>query len=404
MVKNQTAVITTLGALTAIGSLSIDMYLPGFPSIARDLHVDIAHVALSLTSFFVGISAGQLFFGPIIERYGRRIPLIAGLAVYLLASFGCSLTSSVNALIVLRFFQALGGCSGMVISRTMVRDIFPISDTAKIFSMLMLIMGVAPIVAPTLGGFLAEAWGWRYIFFLLTFIAALLLAATIRFLPESKGGDPDVRLYPAAVLNRFYVVLKQPLFFTYAIVSGFASAGMFAYISGSPFVFMTLFKVSETQYGWIFGMNAAGLILASQINRLLLKKRTSRDIVVVAATLQCLSGIVLFLGTAAGFIGSVPTFVLIFIYLMMQGFVFPNSTALSLEPFEQNAGIASALAGSLQMVIAAAASAAVSYLHNGTAIPMAALIAICSGISYSCLLAGRALIRKRLERQPALES
>lgn len=396
MRKNQTAMIVTLGALTAIGSLSIDMYLPGFPSIAEDLRTDISHVALSLTSFFIGISAGQLFFGPIIERYGRKVPLIAGLSIYLIASFGCSLTDSVNALIILRFFQALGGCSGMVISRTMVRDLFPVSETAKIFSMLMLIMGVAPIIAPTIGGFLTESFGWRYIFFLLTFIAIFLLTATVRFLPESKGPDESVQLYPAAVMNRFYVVLKQPMFLTYAVVSGFASAGMFAYISGSPFVFMKLFGMSETQYGWIFGINAAGLIAASQLNRLFLKKKTSREIVIIAATLQCTTGIILFTGTQAGFIGSTGTFICVFMYLMLQGFVFPNSTALSLEPFEQNAGIASALAGSMQMIIAALASAAVSYFHNGTAIPMSMVIAACSVVSYAALISGRMFIRKKI--------
>ncbi|RXF67189.1 multidrug effflux MFS transporter [Arcticibacter tournemirensis] len=395
MVRNQTAVIITLGALTAIGSLSIDMYLPGFPSIADDLETDVSHVALSLTSFFVGISAGQLFFGPIIERFGRKIPLLTGLSLYLLASFGCTLTNSVNALIILRFFQALGGCSGMVISRTMVRDLFPVSETAKIFSLLMLIMGIAPIIAPTLGGFLAENTGWRSIFILLTAIGGMLLLATARFLPESKAADKTVALYPAAVINRFYVVLKQPMFLTYAIVSGFASAGMFAYISGSPFVFMKLFGLSETEYGWLFGLNATGLIAASQLNRVFLKKRTSRDIVVVAASLQVLSGILLFAGTVTGLITSITTFVLIFIYLMMQGFVFPNSTALSLEPFEQNAGIASALAGSMQMVIAALASAAVSYLHNGTAVPMAMVIAVCTAISFIILITGRIVISRK---------
>lgn len=390
MVKNHTAVIITLGALTAIGSLSIDMYLPGFPAISRDLKTEISEVALSLTSFFVGISAGQLFFGPIIERFGRKTPLIIGLAIYLFASFGCSLTGSVNALIILRFFQALGGCSGMVISRTMVRDLFPVSETAKIFSMLMLVMGISPIIAPTLGGFLAESWGWRYIFVLLTFIAFLLLTATIRYLPESKGADPTVSLSPSSVLSRFFTVLKEPMFYTYAVVSGFASAGMFAYISGSPFVFMTLFKVPETRYAWIFGINSIGLISASQLNRLFLKKWSSRQIIIITGSLQFLSGLLLFAGTATGIVESNATFILIFIYLMMQGLVFPNASALSLEPFDQNAGIASALAGSMQMVIAALSSASVSYLHNGTALPMTGVIAACSAISFAGLLTARA--------------
>lgn len=394
MIKNQTAVIITLGALTAIGSLSIDMYLPGFPSIARDLHTDISRVALSLTSFFIGISAGQLFFGPLIERFGRKKPLVLGLVLYLIASFGCSLTGSVNALIGLRLFQALGGCSGMVISRTMVRDLFPISETAKIFSMLMLVMGIAPIVAPTLGGIMASSWGWRYIFLLLTCIAALLLAATLRYLPESRRADESVSLKPSDVLTRFWAVLREPMFYTYAIVSGFASAGMFAYISGSPFVFMTLFHVPETKYAWIFGINSMGLIVSSQMNRLLLKKWKSGQIIIVAGSLQFLCGMILFGSTLLSIVTSTLTFILIFLYLMMQGLVFPNATALSLEPFDRNAGIASALAGSMQMIIAALASASVSYLHNGTALPMNGVIAACTLIGFSGLLIGRTIIRK----------
>ena len=158
--------------LSAIGPFSIDMYLPGFPAIAADLHTTVAHVALSLSSFFIGISAGQFLYGPLLDRYGRKRPLYIGLSVYLLASIGCALCTSVDALIVLRLVQAIGGCAGMVAARAMVRDLFPVEENAKIFSLLMLVIGVSPIIAPTVGGYVTAAFGWHYIFIILTIMSA----------------------------------------------------------------------------------------------------------------------------------------------------------------------------------------------------------------------------------------
>src|SRR5260221_9146304 len=170
-IKNRGAIIFTLGALSALGPFSIDMYLPGFPSIAADLHSTIPHVQLSLTSFFIGISVGQLIFGPMIDRFGRKKPLYFGLVLYLLASLGCMLAPSVDILIGLRFLQALGSCAGAVISRAMVRDIFPVHENAKVFSLLILVVAISPIVAPTAGGYISEAFGWQSIFFTLTIVS-----------------------------------------------------------------------------------------------------------------------------------------------------------------------------------------------------------------------------------------
>src|SRR6478672_5659673 len=160
--NNRFYLILTLGMLTAIGPFSIDMYLPAFPDIAKGLHTSVAQVMLSLSSFFIGISAGQLLYGPLLERFGRKRPLYAGLSIYLLASIGCALASSVNALILFRLLQALGGCAGMVAARAMVRDLFEVRQNAKVFSLLMLVVAVSPIVAPTLGGYVTAALGWRY--------------------------------------------------------------------------------------------------------------------------------------------------------------------------------------------------------------------------------------------------
>lgn len=394
--KKHAVIIPILGALIGITPFSIDMYLPGFPAIASDLHAEIAQVTLSLTSFFIGVAVGQLLLGPLSDRYGRKKPLFFGLVLYVLASFGCALAHSVEMLIGLRVLQALGGCAGMVISRAMVRDLFTGSEIAKAFSLLMLVMGVAPILAPTIGGFVTTTLGWRYIFVVLLLIGLSLLVIAKRMLPETREPDVSLSLHPLQVLREYLVVFREHRFATYALTGGLASAGLFAYIAGSPFVFMKLFSISEQHYGWVFGMNALGLITASQINRVLLRKRSSAEIILRASTLQCSFGVLLALGTGMRFIGFGGTFFLIFGFMMMQGFVFPNASALAIEPFTRNAGSAAALLGSLQMTSGAVASALVSYCHNNTALPMAGVMATCGLLSFSTLLSGRAVMRKKV--------
>src|SRR3954454_4706641 len=178
--------ILILGLLSAIGPFSIDMYLPGFPAIAADLHTTVAKISLSLSSFFIGISAGQMLYGPLLDRFGRKKPLYIGILIYLIASIGCAISTSVDSLIWLRLLQALGSCSGMVASRAMVRDLFPVSENAKIFSLLMLVVGVSPIIAPTVGGYLSAEYSWHYVFIVLAVMAAIILLAIHFYLPESR--------------------------------------------------------------------------------------------------------------------------------------------------------------------------------------------------------------------------
>jgi DHA1 family bicyclomycin/chloramphenicol resistance-like MFS transporter len=215
--KNNFSRILIMGLLTAIGPLSIDMYLPAFPAIAKSLHTNVSEVTLSLSSFFIGISAGQLLYGPLLERFGRKRPLYVGLCIYFLASVGCAFATSVNALIVLRLFQAVGGCVGMVAARAMVRDLFDVKDNAKVFSMLMLVVSVSPIIAPTLGGYITTALGWRYVFAMLIIVVLIILIGTYFFLPESKQPDPNFSLKPIRILKNFASVLKNPHFITYAL-------------------------------------------------------------------------------------------------------------------------------------------------------------------------------------------
>ncbi|WP_242927440.1 multidrug effflux MFS transporter [Pontibacter vulgaris] len=389
MTRKQNIIILILGALAALGPFAIDMYLPGFPAIAKDLKTDISHVALSLTSYFIGISVGQLIYGPLVDRFGRKKPLIFGLSLFVLASIGCAFVPSVEWLIGLRLLLALGGCVGMVASRAVVRDVFPVSDIPKVFSMLMLVMGVAPIVAPTIGGFVTASLGWRYIFAVLTGIGFLVLMAVAFLLPESKGPDKTLSLKPKRVLGDFILVLKEPVFIVYVLAASTAQAGMFAYITGSPFVFMNIFGLSETQYGWVFGSNAFGFILGSQLNRLALRRRTSAQVTLRAGIVQFVAGMLLLLGNYFGFLGATGSLFLIFSYMFCLGFIGPNATALALAPFARNAGSASAIMGSIQMATGALASALVSTFHNNTSTPMMAVMAGATVISLSLLLGFR---------------
>ena len=396
--KNKFHLIVVLGLLSAIGPFSIDSYLPAFPDIAKSLHSSVSQVTLSLSSFFIGISIGQLLYGPLLDKYGRKKPLYIGLFAYLLASVGCALAYSTNALILLRFLQALGGCVGLVASRAMVRDLFEVNENAKIFSLLMLVVAVSPIIAPTLGGYVTAAWGWRFVFVMLIGIVLLIIVAIYIYLPESRKPDPSLSLRPANIVHGFSIVFRDPQFYTYAFTGSIAAAGLYAYIGGSPYVFMEIFKVSERQYGWIFALVAMGLIGSSQLNSVLLKTYQSEEIIKAALICQSITGLILFTGSLFGLLELFSTIFLAFVFLCCQGFTFPNSSALSLAPFSNNAGSASALMGAIQMGIGAISSALVSLFHNHTAMPMTGIMMLCAMSSFAVFNIGK----KRIPRHATI--
>lgn len=381
--------ILILGLLSAIGPFSIDMYLPGFPVIADSLGTTVDRVAYSLSSFFIGLCAGQLIVGPLLDRFGRKKPLCTGLVVYIIATVGCSMATTVEALIAFRFIQALGCCVGMVAPNAMVRDLFPVAENAKVFSLLILILGVSPILAPTVGSFVVAAFGWPMVFTVLAAVTALILGIVFVWLPESKGADEGVSLKPKPILSGYANVIKKPQFRTYAFAGAIASAGLFAYLAGSPFVFMELYGASEQQYGWIFALIAAGLIGSSQLNNFILKRYSSAQIIRVVLITQSLLGLLLVAGTVSGVLGLSSTIFLMFLFLSCQGFTFPNTAALSMAPFTTGAGSASALMGALQMAFGALASALVGLLFNHSAMPMVLIMASCSTLGLLILFTGQ---------------
>src|SRR6266516_4680937 len=274
-----TETITLLGLLTALTPLSVDMYLPALPALGLAFSAEPGHVQLSLASFFLGLAIGQAFYGPLSDRFGRRLLLYTGLFLFVLASAGCALARSIDLLIALRFFQALGACSSQVIARAVVRDLFEAHEAVRVFSLLVLVMGVGPVLAPLLGGQILTWLGWRAIFWLHTILGSIGLAAAILRLPETHRARPTAPLKLRSVLRGYYQLLADRYFIGYALTGGLGMAGMFAYIVGSPFVFIELFHVRPDRFGFFFGANALGLIAASQVN-IRLTRRFNGDLVI----------------------------------------------------------------------------------------------------------------------------
>ncbi|TGN19199.1 multidrug effflux MFS transporter [Leptospira idonii] len=381
--KQETWLILLLGTLTALAPLSIDMYLPSFPAIAKYFGINISGVELSLTFFFAGISLGQLIYGPILDRFGRKKPLLIGLSLYAIASVGCFFAPNIHTFILLRLLQGLGGCVGMVAANTVVRDVFPSDRTAKVFSLLMLTMGIAPMIAPTLGGLLTSWFGWHSIFLVLSVFGLLLFVSVSFFLPETTQADTSVLLKPSVIFGKYIFVLKDLTFLRYALTGSFASAGMFAYLAGSPFVMIDLFGFTEKEYGIMFAVNVTGLLLGSQVSRILLSRFESDRILFVATSFLFGTGGLLIL---SHFLISLSPFFLlvpIYTYLFCMGNITPNSNGMALSHFTKNIGSASAFMGFMQMAVGSTASAVVGIFHSETALPMTAVVGICAFLSFS---------------------
>jgi DHA1 family bicyclomycin/chloramphenicol resistance-like MFS transporter len=402
--KESFITVLILGALCTISPFSIDMYLPGFPAMAKNLNTSIAHIQWSLTSYLVGIALGQLLYGPLLDKFGRKRPLNIGLGIYILASVASAFTISADHLIIMRFVQAIGGCVGMVAAQALVRDVFPKSKTAQVFSLLTLVIAVSPMIAPTLGGYVTANFGWQMVFIILAAITALILVGVRIYLPMGAEPDPSVSLWPRKVAKSYLQVLKDRQFLVYMLVGGIAGAAPFAYIAGSADVFMNGYGLSETAYGWIFALLATAMIGSTQLNHLLLRKYTSEQIINVGLVYQCTIGLIMIVGIWFQWFDVYILIFLMFIFLTGHGLNSPNTAALSLEPFSRNAGSAAAIMGSLRMGMGGVASAMVSILHTGTAFPMVAMMACCSMGGILVLGVARYNLRSHLKVQEKLQT
>ncbi|MFA5939264.1 MAG: Bcr/CflA family multidrug efflux MFS transporter [Sinimarinibacterium sp.] len=378
--------VLILGTIVAIGPMSIDLYLPSLPTLQAHFGTDAGVVQYTLASYFVGLAIGQIAYGPIADRYGRRGPLLAGLALYVLASLVCALAPSIEALIAARFVQAIGGCSGMIIARAMVRDRHEGPDMARVLSALVLVMGVAPVLAPLAGGQILGLFGWRAIFVVLALFGMMCWGAAWAGLPETIG-ERSGPIRARSVVRAYAQLLRHRRFMGYTLAGGVASAGMFAYITGAPFVFIEVFGVAPERFGLFFGANAAGLIVASQLNGWLLRRLRAERIVRATLSVFAASALVLLLAAATRTGGIWAVALPLFVCISSLGFSFPNTTAAAMAPFGDRAGLASALMGTLQFAAAALAGAAVGLLNDGTSLPMALVIAGCGLASITLLRA-----------------
>ena len=362
-----------LGGLIAIGPLSTDMYLPAFPAMARDLGGAMEY---TLAGYFIGLALGQLFYGPLSDRFGRKRPFMAGLALYAIASLGCALADSVEALVAWRFLQALGGCSSMVIVRAVVRDRCDVREAARAFSLLILVMGVTPLLAPLLGGWMAVHLGWRAIFWLMLTCGLLGLAAVAWGLPETHDTryEPPLRL--GRILADYAGLIASPAFLGYTLVGGLGFAGMFAYIANSPHVLIQLHGVAPEDFGWYFGAIAFGYIAASQINARLLKRAAPSRLLRLAVWGPAGAGCALALGGLAGWLPLPLLLACIFFYVASMGSIGPNSAAAALATHGQMAGKASALMGAVQFGLATLAGGLVGYAGGGGILTLALIMAL----------------------------
>ncbi len=387
-----------LGALTAFGPFSIDMYLPALPSLSRDFGTGAAQTQLTLSACLLGLALGQVIAGPISDALGRRRPLLVGLAAYALASLLCVVAPSVYALVALRFIQGFAGAAGIVIARAIVRDLHSGVAAARFFSLLMLVNGLAPILAPIFGGLLLRYTSWRGIFIVLAIIGALLLLATATGLGETLPPDRRQSGGVRATITTFRQLLADRSYMGYALSCGLAFAAMFAYISGSPFVLQDIYGISPQLFSVIFGMNALGLVIAGQVNGRLVGRVAPARLLVVGLIANATGGMALLsvvtiggMGAmgAVGLVGILPS---LFVVVASLGFVLPNATALALQDHPHIAGSASALLGVLQFSIGAAAAPLVGAFGARTALPMSVVIAT---LGCSALLAFMVLVRGR---------
>ncbi|RED27084.1 DHA1 family bicyclomycin/chloramphenicol resistance-like MFS transporter [Flavobacterium cutihirudinis] len=395
--KKYIKLILILGSLTALGPFSIDMYLPGFSDIAKDLNTTVAKVSMSLSSYFIGISAGQLLYGPLLDRFGRKKPLFVGLMVYILASLGCAYVTDIDSFILLRFIQAIGSCAATVASVAMVRDLFPVKDIPKVFSLLMLVLGLSPMLAPTIGGYVTEDYGWHTVFFILMFMGIAILLASQIGLPNSYKPDTTISLKPKPIISNFLKVLKEPQFYTYAFTGAIAFSGLFTYVAASPIIFMDIYHVDAKTYGWIFAFMSVSFIGSSQLNSVLLKKFSSEQMIFGALILQSIVSIVFLVLSLNNLLGLYETIAMLFVFLGCLGVSNPNTAGLTMAPFAKNAGSASALMGAIQLGLGSIASFAVGIFVKDSVAPMVLIMTITTFVAFIVLNIGKRFIKKKVE-------
>lgn len=366
--------VLLLGALSAFAPLSIDMYLPAFPALSRELHAGPSAVQLTLTACLVGLAGGQLVAGPLSDTLGRRRPLLVGLVGYTALSAACVVAPSVYVLAALRLLQGLGGSAGLVIANAAVRDRYSGVPLARFLSMLLLVNGLAPILAPVAGGQLLRVTSWRGVFVVLAAIGLLLFVASLLWFDESLPADRRGPGSLGTTLRAFGALVRDRTFDGYALTGGLSFAAMFAYISGSSFVLQDIFRLSPQLFGVVFGVNALGIALVGQLNRGLVRRFSPRSVLAAALCASLAGGLLLVAAVFAGW-GLPAILPGLFAVVASIGIVLPNTRALALQDYPGMAGTASALLGVSQFAVAGVVAPLIGLAGTGTAVPMVVMIA-----------------------------
>jgi DHA1 family bicyclomycin/chloramphenicol resistance-like MFS transporter len=394
-------VLPLLGALSVVSPFSIDMYLTAYAQVAGEFDVSTNVISLTLSAYFIGLASGQLFYGPVLDRFGRKPPLAFGLILFLTATLGCAMATDIRILIGLRFVQGLGGCGASVASLAMVRDFFPPRQSARILSSLFLFIAVSPLLAPTVGGMIVAYWGWRAVFGVLFIVVGSILALCWFLLPEGHQPDRGISLKAGPILTEYAAILRHPAFATYAFAGAFSFSGLFTYVAGSPIVFMDNFHLSAAAYSSIFALLATGFIGSSQLNILLLKRFTSAALFATGLSAQVATTALFVIGTWAGWYGLEATIVLFFITLSCVGMTYPHAASIALMPFARNAGSAAAMLGFIQLGIGALISSGISVGKTSGNLPIIAILAITSLLGGLVLVAGWRRAQAAIAQAPA---
>lgn len=385
--------VLVLGALTAIGPLTIDTYLPALPELTAEMGATASQAQLTITGLLVGLGVGQLVVGPLSDAVGRRRPLLMGLAGHGLMSVVCALAPSVTMLAITRSLQGVAGAAVAVVSMAVVRDLFSGVRAAQLLSRLMLVVGVAPILAPSLGSALMTFTSWRGIFVVLAVVAVALFVLALVALPETL---PPVRRRPGGVrdsLRGYADLFRDPTFVVMVLVAGLMFATLFAYISGAPFILQELFALSPQQFGVAFGLNAVGLIVMTQVNPLLVQRITPVTALSIGVVVSTLGAVALLVTSVTGFGGLFGFLVPLWFVVAAAGLSFPNAPAIALNRHGEAAGTAAALLGAAQFLIGGLIAPLVGALADGTAAPMAAVILGASTLALVLLVLARRGLR-----------
>jgi MFS transporter, DHA1 family, multidrug resistance protein len=370
-------IILSLASLSALGPLATDMYVPAIPDIARTFAVDVGQVQMSVTTFFLGFTLGQLFWGPISDRYGRKTAALFALALFLAASFACVVAGDIQSLLLFRFLQGIGGAAGAVLGISVVRDLFSGVDGARMLGLISLVMGVAPVVAPLAGSLVMHVSHWESIFVALGVFALLSFLLVLLKLPETRAPQHRQKVNPLTLLKVYLSILRKPNFTGYALPTALMQGGFFAYIAGASTVMMSIYGLSAIEFSLLFAVNAIGLGLGVRLNSWLISRISPRITLRLAIAANAVAGLSLVVLQLLGLADLLPVSILLFVMVGTMGGILPTGNMLAMEDNHANSGMAAALIGAMGFGAGAFSGGILGALADGTALPLFAIMAVC---------------------------